>query len=792
MNTSLLPSTGCGAWFCSGADAETKVLDQEAAQARSQRNGAARQAVVLSVAVLALVTELRAEAEYDVSSIFPVDVRFNSTFSQDVGESRLFTADTRALGSGPSGASSGFTLDTRSDAVPNVQISGRVFTIGVGLPGATVAAFKNGLLVGNAITAADGSYALSALPADGYELHATLAGYTSGIRLLVLSDATARQEFTLVPIPALPATLPTPGPIPPEQQPRSLHVSGAQLKVFDGSDWVAGEAVDAKKMTIVLTHGWVRCHAASAGIAGWPKHMAAFLWAKHVQDRANIVAWDWYDDAKACVVPPVDNTTGQGLALGQTLYQTLRADYSKEVHFLGHSLGALVNATAANYLHGDLPDKPGMPWDFRHTQMTIFDDAELAVAFGQEGRTGWGAATFSTRGLGLPIQLSAGALGYTLAVIDDWRNPIPSRSAWADNYLSIIGVTQGGAVNVCLQAAADFFDVSDPLHWPDNLAAIHGYPMPWYEGTIVQPSQTFMGFAVSFESGVRLPPLGSRFRSGSVYVQAGSLADPYPLRLIPDEDFTQVQQEFLNRLGGNLWASVVDGTTKTIDVLGDAAVEVTEAVTDWVKDAARDVWMIGNQAGLRLRLRTTAVSGGLSHVRRKSGGTGSGAPAGLWMEVDVPVNAVFLTFDFTVSGDGQNDSIVCGVNGTNAFSLQTKFVSVNAPTSSSLMDVSPYAGGPVQLFFGVLGSTSTDCTVTVNNIRFLALGPPALSATQMGNQCVVAWPASAQGFILESTSDLSQIGSWSVVTNVPVVVGLQNVITNEISNDSRFYRLFKQ
>lgn len=731
MNRTLLPSVGCGAWFSSGVDAETQALDQEAAQAGNQRNRAARQAVILSVAVLALVPGLRAEAEYDVSSVFPVDFRFDSALSQAFGESRIFAADTRALGSGTSDASSGFTLDTRSGAVPNVPISGRVFAAGIGLPGATVAAFMNGLLIANAITAADGSYALPPLPADGYELRATLAGYASGIHLLILSDSTARQDFTLPPIPAAPATQQTTGPIPVEQQPRPLHVT--QLKVFNGSDWAAVGPVDANKMTIVLTHGWVRCDAASAGIAGWPKHMAAFLWAKHVQDRANIVAWDWYDDAKACVVPPVDNTTGQGLALGQTLYQTLRADYSKEVHFLGHSLGALVNATAANYLHGDLPDKPGKPWDFRHTQMTIFDDAELAVAFGQEGRTGWGAATFSTRGLGLPIQLSAGALGYTLAVIDDWRNPIPSRSAWDDNYLSIAGITQGGAVNVCLQAAADLFDVSDPLQWPDNLAAIHGYPMPWYEGTIVQPSQTFMGFGVSFESGVRLPPFGSQYRSGSVYVQAGSLADPYPLRLIPDDDFTQMQQEFLGRLGGNLWSSVVDGTSKTIEVVGDAAVDMTEAVTGWVKDASRDVWTMGNQVGLRLRLRTAPVSGGLSRVQRMGDGAGSGVPAGLWMEVNVPVNAVFLSFHFTVSGEGRDDAIVCGVEGTNVFRLQTRFVAVNTPTESSLIDVASYAGKLVELFFGVLGSTSTNCSVSVENIHFLTV-PPSLSAVQRGDQ----------------------------------------------------------
>jgi hypothetical protein len=74
----------------------------------------------------------------------------------------------------------------------------------------------------------------------------------------------------------------------------------------------------------------------------------------------------------------------------------------------------------------------------------------------------------------------------------------------------------------------------------------------------------------------------------------------------------------------------------------------------------------------------------------------------------------------------------------------------------------------------------------------MALRPPSLTVVLAGNQCVVSWPASAQGFVLEISSDLSQASNWLVVTNVPLVVDLQNFVTTEISDGARFYRLHRQ
>jgi hypothetical protein len=57
-----------------------------------------------------------------------------------------------------------------------------------------------------------------------------------------------------------------------------------------------------------------------------------------------------------------------------------------------------------------------------------------------------------------------------------------------------------------------------------------------------------------------------------------------------------------------------------------------------------------------------------------------------------------------------------------------------------------------------------------------------------GNQILVSWPTNAAGLGLESAVSLNG-GGWSAVTNAPVVVGNQNVVSNTIGNGSMFYRL---
>lgn len=70
--------------------------------------------------------------------------------------------------------------------------------------------------------------------------------------------------------------------------------------------------------------------------------------------------------------------------------------------------------------------------------------------------------------------------------------------------------------------------------------------------------------------------------------------------------------------------------------------------------------------------------------------------------------------------------------------------------------------------------------------------PPSLRIQMGGNKAILMWPESAEDFSLQITTNLANPNSWISLTNIPVVVNLQNTITNPVSGATRFYRLILQ
>jgi hypothetical protein len=163
----------------------------------------------------------------------------------------------------------------------------------------------------------------------------------------------------------------------------------------------------------------------------------------------------------------------------------------------------------------------------------------------------------------------------------------------------------------------------------------------------------------------------------------------------------------------------------------------------------------------------------------------------VWVPVLIPSSAVVAAFDFTVAGDPVDDVIVCGIGTNNLFSIQAKFVPTNGISASRLIDVSAWAGTTNEIFFGVMGGTSTNCTVQVENIRFYSLQPPTLSVRVGGESVVLTWPANTGGYALECTPTLAG-ANWQTITNAPVISGSSYAMTNAVSGGSMFYRLRKQ
>ena len=69
--------------------------------------------------------------------------------------------------------------------------------------------------------------------------------------------------------------------------------------------------------------------------------------------------------------------------------------------------------------------------------------------------------------------------------------------------------------------------------------------------------------------------------------------------------------------------------------------------------------------------------------------------------------------------------------------------------------------------------------------------PPALGIARQANGSLILWPASATGYILQSTSSLSPPIEWNSVSGVTTTNGQNRFVIGSTGMDSRFYRLMK-
>jgi len=101
-----------------------------------------------------------------------------------------------------------------------------------------------------------------------------------------------------------------------------------------------------------------------------------------------------------------------------------------------------------------------------------------------------------------------------------------------------------------------------------------------------------------------------------------------------------------------------------------------------------------------------------------------------------------------------------------------------------------YIGG--QLFqinygrFGGLGKINNDVTIT----RLVTPPPPPMLAIEPESPSVVRvlWPTNGWNYTLQFNADLEQT-NWSIVGQTPVIIGTNNVVTNDTATPQQFYRL---
>jgi hypothetical protein len=65
---------------------------------------------------------------------------------------------------------------------------------------------------------------------------------------------------------------------------------------------------------------------------------------------------------------------------------------------------------------------------------------------------------------------------------------------------------------------------------------------------------------------------------------------------------------------------------------------------------------------------------------------------------------------------------------------------------------------------------------------------PALSFARTGATNILRWPAWAADYLPQSHTNLST-SDWATLTNLPVLIGYENVLTNTSTTTNAFFRL---
>ena len=663
----------------------------------------------------------------------------------------------------------GFVLDIRDPSLASpLKMHGRITDAGgVGLANATVAILRGGMVMAQTTTDAQGYYQLPQQTIVACVLKVTVPGYATAARALTLSAATALENFQLATLPPAPTVQQVSRAAPFTVAP--VGALGETLEIFNGSVFeqiTPDNAPSPNRMTIVMTHGW------NSDPTVWAQSMASNMIAQGVS--ANILAYDWQYVAYSPGLPASEAyTPAEGVFLGQSLQAELGANYSQPIHFIGHSLGTIVNAVAANYLHGEQTahqEVSPTPWPAIPIHVTLLDEAEeLSSLVEFTGYEGWfDGLTVILKKAGLP--LASPPSGVSLL----WKPTIPIHAAWVDNYISKFGFYHSEAVNVRLDKANLISELNPISEAVDR----HAYSYKWYGMTVTNPAECILGFQRSYEarlanlSGFDFPPSTSEFPAGILYVQPLVALDA--LALTPQAQGTVVV--------GSQASSILLGAAGAVQAKGNVSAATMDSAQGdalWMENGFNFITGIANQDGqgimnlsqapiMRLQLRTIAPANQQVQQNAASmlqdqaenvltandASSPADSSAMAWIPIFIPSNTVVMAFDFSSSGNPVDDVLMCGIGTNNLFSLAAKFIPTNTVSSSSLLDVSAWAGATNELFFGLVGGTSTNATLQIDNIRFYSFQPPvALFTASPTND-----PAALSAIFTDSSS--GTITNW--------------------------------
>jgi hypothetical protein len=203
-------------------------------------------------------------------------------------------------------------------------------------------------------------------------------------------------------------------------------------------------------------------------------------------------------------------------------------------------------------------------------------------------------------------------------------------------------------------------------------------------------------------------------------------------------------------------------------------------------------------ANIILNLATSISGGSLSPLSSPQPLNGSpngtsvtNVPAYSWILIAIPSNVISMSFDYMIQGNWQTDSLAVALNGTNVLLIAGNEIQTNVAFNSGTINVSAFAGQTNEFFIGIIGGTSTNASIMVNNLQFYVALPPALQAQANDGNLLLSWPMTAQNFTLQSTTNLADANSWMTLTDFPAIIDFQNTVTNPPTGERGFYRLIQ-
>lgn len=708
--------------------------------------------------------------------------------------------------------------------------------------GANVTLKRQGTLFWQGTTGLFGDFITPGLGVANYSVTVTKPGYQSLFQN-VIGTGSGRQSLNLklVPLPPAPTAITTtrtttlaeiarPEPTNPANLPK--------LVIFNGSAFVQVEAtgsnsIQPNRMTVVMSHGM------NSSPTEWATTLALLIRQNHslgepkAENAPNIVAWDWSFLATGYgpghMIPPIDEAVKQGKRLGDDLLRRLSSGYSQRLHFVGHSLGTIVNRYACDYMHGTMPRGSSNAVSHCNQQLTrphltLLDDAAVASVFGTNVIASATLGAITAGGVGA---IKAGVVAASL----DWKSPVPSSAYWMDSYVSMFGILRPETVNVCLGAGVLSFNITQPF-------AAHGYAHVFYRSTAQTSffgSSPNMGYPWSYEKGLLMPPSGVGLAPGSLWHDNLETSDPLDLYQEPSPNLGRTQSEFVSLALLTAGASTVDTATRPLQNGGQALLNGYSAGIQWAGDQGGAVIYKTQQVGVSVKQKIgnfwdavsdkasdalnsidpdTQLAGsfiqpsfsmsfsnqtapapapfamkGVS-VQNAPADAGAGGEASAWITVTVPADAGMMAFDFKVTGEPVDDEVVCAINGQNIFALPAMFTPDGVTVSTDMMDVSAYAGQQIEIFFGLAGGTSTNCVLEVDGIRFITVPMPKLALEDHGANVQLQWPVAASGWVLETSENLAP-GSWLPVTGLNQAVAAEGVasLMQAKASTTRFFRL---